>query len=691
MGNEPSPRWLAPRATSREDVSVRRRPVITAIGVTGFVLLVVFLAKEGRSNADQWMSIIAGLVAVAAAVVSLIGWLTQSRRAVGAADFDPVRRCLLHLRDGRPPLVWEVSARDLGVKAAIGSETDDGSDLPAYLPRSSDDDLRWAVAAGGVTLIHGRAAVGKTRSAIEIVRQLRPNYQLLVPVSGQALRKLVDASVDVRDAVIWLDDLDRYLLPGGLDQNVLQRLCPPRRHDVVVVATIRGEELERLQRSARSEGGSSVLGTGGLDLAAAQVLQGIRGRRRIRVEQFLTEPERTTAAASGDQRVVEAARAQVGFAEYLAAGPAMMHRWSADAGHLADLGRALISAAVDCRRAGYSTGVPAGLLAESYVPYLNPADQGRADLPPLQEGLGWASERVLGASSCLIPQHDDKYLASDYLLDRTGAGDGPLGDRPVSPHVWSTMLGFAQGDQLLSVASAAYVAGEVDIATGAIRTLADTGDLRAIHNMGVIHWQRGDMEEAARWWLRAADAGHAGAMVNVGLLRERQGHLGDAEQWYRRAAEAGETAAMGNLGVLLKEQGKVEEAEEWYRRGADLGDAFAMHNLGLLLYGRAQVEEAERWWRRAAEDDKFVPSMHSLAVLLHRQGSVAEAERWWRRAAEAGHLDAMDGLGFLLAEQGQSDEAEQWLRRAADAGHQTAANNLDMLRRHRAEGDDGPA
>ncbi|MDT5025410.1 MAG: hypothetical protein QOE61_1836 [Micromonosporaceae bacterium] len=641
-----------------------RRRVLWAV-VPGAVAGVGAWAAFADDKAG-WTVVSAAAAAVAGAFAPTLTERLTAGRERGHQREQLMQQCLLHLRDGRLPLVRDLPARDLGVKAAIGSEADDDLDLPTYVPRSSDDDLRRAVTTGGIVLVYGRAAVGKTRSAVEVVRQLRPDYQLFVPVSGRAVRKLVDADVDVRDAVIWLDDLERYLLSGGIDQSVLQRLCPPGRHDVVVVATIRGEELERLERSARSEGAR----TGGPEVEAAEVLQGIRGRHRVRVEQFLTEPERTTAHVSGDRRVVEAAGARVGFAEYLAAGPAMMHRWSADAGRLADVGRALISAAVDCRRAGYLGGLPAGLLAELYVPYLNPGEQGRADLPPLQDGVGWACERVLGASSCLIPQHDNKFLASDYLLDRTGAGEGPLGGRSVPLHVWSKMVGFAQGDELMSVASAAQAVGELGVAAEALRPLADTGDLRAMHNMGVTNWQRGALKEAEQWWLRAADAGHAGAMVNVGLLRESQGDLSDAEQWYRRAAAAGEGAASGNLGALLKAQGKLEEAEEWYRRGVDAGVVSAMHNLGLLLYGRAEVEEAERCWRRAAEGYEFVPSMHSLAVLLHKQGSVADAERWWRRAAEAGHLEAMAGLGFVLAEQGKSKDAERWLRRAADAGDQ---------------------
>ena len=69
-----------------------------------------------------------------------------------------------------------------------------------------------------------------------------------MPESGRTLRELADSGEELQNVVVWLDDLERYLTPQGLDRSVLERLCPPDRPDVVVLATMRGEELDRLHR-----------------------------------------------------------------------------------------------------------------------------------------------------------------------------------------------------------------------------------------------------------------------------------------------------------------------------------------------------------------------------------------------------------------------------------------------------------
>ena len=268
---------------------------------------------------------------------------------------DPVRKYLLHLRDGVPPLVNQVDPLTLGVKPAIGTVADDGRDLPAYVSRTGDDDLRWAIAEGGLVLLHGRAASGKTRSAFEAMRRLRPESTLIVPAYPLALRELVDAGYEVRDTVVWLDDLERYLVSDGLDEGLLQQLCPTWRHDVVVLSTIRDEELARLECAVASHS-YAELASVGFDPQGARVVAQSRGRRRIEVGQRLTIAERASInPAEPDPRVVDALASTAGFAEYLAAGPEMMRYWTTGDGPLFDLGQALVCAAVDCRRARLST------------------------------------------------------------------------------------------------------------------------------------------------------------------------------------------------------------------------------------------------------------------------------------------------------------------------------------------------
>ncbi|SCF21224.1 hypothetical protein GA0070558_15226, partial [Micromonospora haikouensis] len=459
--------------------------VVAVLAVAVAVPVVSFLVKEGLDRAEKITSIGFGLVGAAGLVANwCMTRLGRKLDTIRPAESVPPG-CLLYLHDdGQPPLVKQVDPLDVGVKPAIDTANGHDRDLPPYVSRAGDDDLEWAIAEGGIVLLHGRAAAGKSRSAFEAIGRLRPHHRLLIPAHPGALRELIDTGYPVGDAVVWLDDLERFLTPGGVDQALLQRLCPSGRADVVVVATIRDEELSRLDHAAVRGREGTELTTAGLDEAAAKLVAQIRGRRRIRVGQHLTGSERTTAEATGDDRIAAALTVGVGFAEYLAAGPAMMRRWSVGDGPLFEVGQALISAGVDCRRAGYTDPIPRDLLAKLYRPYLSPAWRHRADLPTISEGLAWACERVLGASSCLLPHDGDTYTASDYLLDRTTTDQGPLATTPVPDRVWATLLAIATPRQAVNIGLRAYATQRTDTAEHAWRIAADAGDTEAMNNLG---------------------------------------------------------------------------------------------------------------------------------------------------------------------------------------------------------------
>ncbi|WP_086855983.1 ATP-binding protein, partial [Amycolatopsis lexingtonensis] len=464
----------------------------------------------------------------------------------------------LHLIDGELPVVSEVGLLDLRVKPAIDTHAEDGSDLPPYVARDIDEDLEWAIHAGGMVLLHGPAAVGKSRAAAEALRRLRPDHKLLVPDSGPALRAIVDAGVDLADTVLWLDDLERYLSAAGLDVGLLQRLCPPGSSGVAVVATMRDEQLALHVDAAAHP--STDAGTG-IDQAAVEVLARVRGRRRIAVAAALSESERSRAAEVGerDARVRHAVAAQEGFAEYLAAGVAMMDRWSTGETPEFIRGQALISAAVDCRRAGHHDPVPSALLADLHTQFLPPAWRNRADLPSLDIGLRWATRRVLGASSCLQPASDQHYLASDYLLDRTQQthidSAAPL-TGPVSDTTWTIVTTALTPMQNFRVGITAYVAGRRDVAERAFISAAAAGDADAQFNLGVVLGERPGREaEAGQAFRGAAAAGNTNALLNLGVVLSRQpGREAEAEQAFRDAITAGNTGALFNLGVLLSKQ-----------------------------------------------------------------------------------------------------------------------------------------
>ncbi|MFB9498595.1 tetratricopeptide repeat protein [Saccharothrix mutabilis subsp. capreolus] len=596
-------------------------------------------------------------------------------QAVVLDTANPLVGRALHLVDGRLPEVEQVGLLQLRVKPAIDTHSDDGSDLPPYVERDLDQDLEWAIAEGGMVLLHGRAAVGKSRAAVEALRRLRPHDPLLVPRDGQALRELASAGLVPDGAVVWLDDLELYLGTAGLDVALLQRMCPSGGTGrTVVVATMRDEELVRYTTAgtAGSEEGKTI------ERATVDLIAYIQGRRRIPVAGALSLTERKRAEQMGgrDGRVRRALDAQEGFAEYLAAGTAMMDRWLIGDGPLFLVGQALISAAVDCRRAGYHKPVPTSLLNELHHHYLPPAWRHRDDRPSITEALHWAHQPVLGASSCLQPRSSNTDLASDYLLDRAQAGQSLLPEK-VNDALWPALLHVVDPADALPIGFAAYREALPDVAQTAWERAA-TATTDALTPLGVLLDQQGHTDEAEQLYRRAIDAGHTDALGFLGLLLAQQDHTDEAIEHLQRAIDAGHTDVLRSLGLLLAKQGHTDEAEQLYRRAIDAGHTDALGSLGLLLARQGHTDEAIEHLQRAI-DAGHTDVLRSLGLLLAKQGHTDEAEQLYRRAIDAGHTDALGSLGLLLDQQGHTDEAIEHLQRAIDAGHTNALGPLGAL------------
>ena len=109
-------------------------------------------------------------------------------------------------------------------------------------------------------------------------------------------------------------------------------------------------------------------------------------------------------------------------------------------------------------------------------------------------------------------------------------------------------------------AIAAYERGDYATAFRLMKPLAEKGDAKAQHNLGVMYdYGRGIPQDQTKAWY-----------------------------WYRRAAEQGFPEAQHNLGLMYYQgQGVPQdyrEAARWYRRAAEQGMADSQVNLGLMYY-----------------------------------------------------------------------------------------------------------
>ncbi|WP_017974321.1 tetratricopeptide repeat protein [Actinopolyspora halophila] len=476
---------------------------LLTVTVTGFLLSRPGWLFEDNSpvrNVLEALSWVFGILGVAGAGIAATWRLFTESDGVPEPDPPIPPEVLpgraLHLVSGDLPTVSRVGLLALGVKPAI--DTDSEAQLPPFVPRDRDVELDRAIIRDGMVLVHGRAAAGKSRAALEALRRRVPNHKLLVPNDGPALREIAEADIDLTDTVIWLDDLERFLSPEGLDLGLAHRLRPTGRN-TRIVATIRDDELARYDHAALSGSHDCP------DVArsAVPLVEQLRDEHRINLARRLSGTERDAASRQTDHRIHSALHAEEGFAEYLAAGRAMFGRWTTGDGDLYHLGQAVISAAVDCRRAGYHRPLPAEVLEGLHSEYLAAGWRHRGDLPAFVEGLAWACNRVLGASSCLHPHSDDTYLASDYLLDSAELPASPLRDRLVPNTTRNAVLTLSTPQEALYIGQTAWQSNNTRAAEEAFRSAAESGDPEAMLVLGGLLSQRGREQDARSWFAKA--------------------------------------------------------------------------------------------------------------------------------------------------------------------------------------------
>jgi hypothetical protein len=220
-----------------------------------------------------------------------------------------------------PQLVGVLNAQDLGVNPH-------GETLGQYIERDIDRELADAFREVGSVVVVGPRGSGKTRTALQCLADY-PRYVLLVPENAAGLSAMVsdlnrDAllhAVKAADgAVLWLDDLERFLPDLDLDQldrfqrpglvgtapSIRRRLseratfrrdapkdtdAPPLNlPDVRLLATLNQDRLENLANSAANAATGDSARTGRRLLART---------RGIHLADELTAEERTRFAEHG--------------------------------------------------------------------------------------------------------------------------------------------------------------------------------------------------------------------------------------------------------------------------------------------------------------------------------------------------------------------------------------------------------
>ncbi|MFI1764532.1 tetratricopeptide repeat protein, partial [Streptomyces sp. NPDC020800] len=528
------------------------------------------------------------------------------------------------------PLIRDVTDRALlGIHEAIPLPADSAADcslsveLPTYVPRDIDADLRTALEArsrtGGFVLLVGPAASGKTRCAYEAIRTVLPRWRLFMPGDASTLTELVNSGTDLRHSVLWLNETRDFLTgPDRLKPTTVRRLLADTASPTILIGTIWPTTYDQLRIAPDSTENDGSEEGEDLNRDAAEVLS---LARRFSLGAW-SDPEwgRAEELITLDPRIGQATRhrGQTGLTQILSAAPELIHRWEqADSSY----GQTVITAAVVARRCGHPAVVTAGVIGALAQEFLSGAQRAAADEGWLTDAITWACRPVHHTAGIAPLQavgeaigEVDGYQVSDILVDHKSAS-APISEHRITASVWRRLVELATPRACLSIGAAAFFA-----------------DMR---------------EEAALAWRRAADVGSIEAAFPLGLLLREEGDIDGARAWLQRAADANHLEAMASLGNLLRVQGDTDGARTWWQRAADAGNTSAMNNLGLLLRGQGDTDDARTWWQRAANAN-HTNAMASLGHLLSEQGDTDGARTWWQRAADAGNTSAMNNLGLLL-------------------------------------------
>lgn len=531
--------------------------------------------------------------------------------------------------------VGEVNPLEFGVRST--RHVPGLPDVPPYVSRDRDEDLRATLVHNGLVLILGEPYTGKSYTAWQGARSLE-GRRLYAPDPGEDLRAVLAALRGQQgDYVVWLDDLTDHLGTGGLDPRSLGRLTAL---GAVVLGTMSSDEYYR--RRAGTTPGDRVV-------AAA---------RTVELAREWSEAELERLAAHDDPRAYPAYlwSGREGAASYFAVGHLLFDEWRRSGTRLEHpRGQLLVRAAVDLARCGVTGAVPGMLLRRVQEKY--EAEERES----YEDALAWATAPLFGVSGLLVAGEADGTWRAYGALLAEALRTGDL--EPVPDEVWWTLLDAADSEGPLDHG---VILGA---ARAALRSPIEAGDAEVMYNLA-MHVEGDESESLLH---RAADGGHRKAAIRVAASLLNDGDEQAALPYLEVAAEGGSSWAALNLGRIHRDR-----AEYWLCAAAEAGNGEAAHVLGDMLVGAEREEEAVRWYRKAAHVGRHEVAASLGRVLTHWRRP--EAEAWLQYGADWGDASAENMLAIHLRRNGSSDaEVEDLFRRAVEGGDRSALINLGAL------------
>lgn len=222
--------------------------------------------------------------------------------------------------------------------------------------------------------------------------------------------------------------------------------------------------------------------------------------------------------------------------------------------------------------------------------------------------------------------------------------------------------------QIFDDAVSAQLGGQHEAAERLLRRLLRhrPRDHEAIHQLGLIRWQEGELTEA----LDTLEASAAMAptiaryQANLGNIYQVTGRSRASLAALQRsvALDPNIASVWSNLGVALRVAGQLPESAAALREAIDRApeSAVAWQNLGSVLEQLGDLDGAEAAIQQAAAlDPADAETWSALGKLAEQRDESAVAEGMYRRAllCDRSHAPAWSNLGGLLRRAGRLDEA----------------------------------
>jgi hypothetical protein len=633
------------------------------------------------------------VVSVLGAVAGVVGGTLSARAAAHMAEsgvrarqidndlFIDERGRLPHVRDLDDPV-------RVGVYPAATVDSYDPvwARTPPFVRRDRSADLDAALRRGGFVLVVGESAVGKSRSAYESMRVCLPDHVFVRPTGRAAMRTALDVVRRERRSVVWLDDLQSYLGGEGLTAQLLERLLGDGTRHVAVLATMRVQERGRRRRH-------DGFGDTGLSDSAREWREVLDRALQIRIDREWTESELARARGFADDRRIAAAlsyASRFGVAEYLAAGPALLDDWRDGWAPGANpRGAALVSVAVDARRAGYYRGLRLEFLEQLHERYLHGRGGARLRPEPWEQALAWAADAKHASSSLLVPEDGSRYAAFDYLPD---AVDADPDARPVPDFTWEALIEEADPADAVGIGQVASACRRWSHARAAFDKAVAGGYLAAAVGLadcvGQAYSDAPTAVDVLTGALAApqADAGGLDTAVRLQMRRRLAwwtGNAGAPAEALQIIGDAAEESAR----LLSPEHPETIACRRNFARwtGAAGDPQLAWHLAQQVL------EDSARLF--GADHEITLSGRFEVAVWAGQAGPLADAIRLWRAlAADAARVLAQDvefvgaigmNLAVLLRQQGEEAVAVEVLSRTlTQVGEHAPAGESDLLSIH---------